>query len=60
MLELPLSLAAIKSGVEGATGATVSMITVSGAFVADTLPAASVAYALIKCVPLPSALTVFV
>jgi hypothetical protein len=51
VLELPVSLAAAKSGVEGALGAPVSIVTLKFDEAALTLPAASVAVAVNACGP---------
>ena len=51
VLELPVSLAAAKSGVEGAVGAPVSIVTPKFDEALLTLPAASVAVAVNVCVP---------
>src|SRR5439155_1255560 len=51
VLELPLSLAAVRSGAEGAAGALVSIVMLRAPEAPDTLPAASVALAVILCVP---------
>src|SRR5882672_5475832 len=51
LFEEPESEAALKSGVEGAAGAEVSMVTESAAEAVPTLPAASVAVAVMLCVP---------
>src|SRR5437588_500300 len=50
VLELPLSLAAIRSGTETA-GPVVSMVMLSPAEADETLPATSVALAVMLCVP---------
>src|SRR5437870_1678345 len=60
VLELPLSLAAARSGTEGAAGAVVSMVTLSAAEAAEMLPAASVAVAVMLCVPAARARAVVV
>ena len=57
VLELPLSLVAVKSGAPGAAGAVVSMMTLRAAEVV-LLPAASVALAVMLCVPSLNALLV--
>ena len=58
MLELPLSLAAARSGVDGAAGAEASIVTVRAEEATETLPAASVAVAVIVWTPADKALTV--
>jgi hypothetical protein len=56
-LELPLSLAAIRSGTETA-GGVVSTVTLSAPETAETLPAASVAVAVMLWAPAVKALAV--
>ena len=51
VLELPLSLAAVKSGTPGAPGAVVSIVMLKAAEAALVLPAASVALAVMLYVP---------
>ena len=51
VLELPLSVAAVRSGVAGATGAAVSMVTLKAADATDVFPARSVCVAVILCTP---------
>src|SRR5688572_24256995 len=51
LLELPLSLAIARSGVEGAVGGVMSMVIFSAAEAAETLPAASIAVAVNACPP---------
>jgi hypothetical protein len=51
--EMPLSEVATRSGVPGAAGAVVSMVTGSTLDATPTLPAWSVAFAVIVCVPSP-------
>src|SRR5437588_4815005 len=51
VLELPLSLAAARSGADGAAGALASAVTPRAAERALTVPAASVAVAVMLCVP---------
>ena len=55
MLDDPVSEAALRAGVDGATGAEVSIVTDVTAEATPTLPAASVAFAVMLCAPLPSA-----
>ena len=45
LLELPLSDAALKSGLDGAAGGVASMVRLSAGDAEDVLPAASVAFA---------------
>src|SRR5206468_4262748 len=45
VLEVPESVAAVTSGVEGAAGATLSMVKVAVVFCVSTLPEVSVAWA---------------
>jgi hypothetical protein len=47
VLDDPLSLAAVRSGVEGAAGAVVSIVMVNALEATETFPAASVALAVI-------------
>ena len=54
-LDDPVSEAALRLGVDGATGADVSIVTDVAAEATPTLPAASVAFAVMLCAPLPSA-----
>jgi len=58
LLDVPLSLAAVMSGVEGMAGAVVSMVMLSALDATLVLPAASVALAVMLCVPSLRALTV--
>src|SRR5919108_490970 len=51
VLEVPLSLAAARSGADGAAGAAVSTVTLRAVEAAETLPAASVAVAVTLCGP---------
>ena len=51
VLDGPLSAAAIRSGVDGATGAMVSIVADSADDAALTFPATSVAAAVMLCVP---------
>src|SRR5438132_1247516 len=51
VFEVPLSLAAVRSGAEGAAGAVVSIVMLKALDAVDTLPAASVAVAVMLCVP---------
>jgi hypothetical protein len=57
-LEHPLSVAAVRSGVDGAAGAAVSIVTLSAEEAGETFPAASVCLAVILCTPSESALAV--
>jgi len=58
VLDEPLSLAAVISGVEGAAGAVVSIVMLNAPEATETFPAASVALAVMLCVPDERALTV--
>ena len=58
VLEVPESLAAARSGADGAAGAVVSIVMLSAPDAAETLPAASVAVAVMLWVPCDSALVV--
>ena len=49
VLEVPLSLAAVRSGAEGAAGAVVSMVMLRAAEATERLPAASAAVAVTLC-----------
>src|SRR5947209_2712483 len=51
VLDVPLSLAAVRSGAEGAAGALVSMVMLKAPERAETLPAASVALAVMLWLP---------
>ena len=51
VLEVPLSLAASRSGVDGAAGAVVSIVMLKAPEAAETFPAASVAVAVMLWVP---------
>src|SRR5437588_124636 len=51
VVELPLSLAAVRSGVEGAVGAPVSIVTLRALEAVPVLPARSVALAVMLCGP---------
>lgn len=51
VFDVPESLAAARSGVEGAAGAVVSIVILNAPEVAETFPAASVAVAVTLCVP---------
>src|SRR5687768_5675995 len=51
VVELPVSLAASRSGVDGAVRPVVSMMMLKPAEAAPLLPAASVALAVMLCVP---------
>ena len=57
VLEAPVSLAGVRSGFE-TNGGVVSIVTTSAAEIALTFPAASVARAVMVCVPLASVLAV--
>src|SRR5436189_207047 len=52
VVELPLSLAAVRSGVEGALGAAASIVTLRVLEAVPVLPATSVALAVMLCGPL--------
>jgi hypothetical protein len=58
VFEDPESLAAVRSGVDGAAGPLVSIVTLRADESGETFPAASVAVAVILCVPEDRALTV--
>ena len=58
VLDDPVSLAAVRSGVEGAAGAVLSMVMLNAPEATETFPAASVALALMLCVPDERVLTV--
>jgi len=60
VLEEPESLAAVMSGVSGAAGARVSIVMLKALDTAETLPAKSVAIAVMLWVPSPRALVVTV
>src|SRR5439155_5587247 len=60
VLDVPLSLAAVMSGAEGAAGALVSIVMLRAPEAPDTLPAVSVAVAVMLCVPAVRALGVMV
>ena len=51
MLDEPVSEAALRLGVEGATGADVSIVIDLAVEATPTFPAASVAFAVMLCVP---------
>ncbi len=57
-LEEPVSLAGSRSGMLGAAGAVVSMVTASTVEAAEVLPAASVAVAVMLLTPSASAVVV--
>src|SRR6266568_3822603 len=58
VLETPVSLAVFITGFEGALGAVASMLMVKAPEAAETLPAVSVAVAVMLCVPWVGRLTV--
>ena len=58
VVEMPVSLAAVSAGVEGATGAVVSMVMVTLPDTGPRLPATSVAVAFSVWVPAPRVLEV--
>ena len=51
VLEVPLSLAATRSGTDGAAGAVVSMVMLNALDAALRFPAASIAFAVIDLTP---------
>ena len=55
VVELPVSDAAVRSGVDGTVGAIVSIVTDRAADAAPAFPAMSVAVAVMLCVPSASA-----
>ena len=58
IVEAPVSLASARSGVDGAAGAEASIVTVRAEEASETLPAASVAVAVMLWVPAERVLAV--